>query len=56
MFRHRTTKLMALLSLLAGLSLGSLVAQTTPAPAAPPAPTPTLEQRVAGLEAYLGNG
>lgn len=56
MFRHRTTKLLALLSLLAGLSLGSLVAQTTPAPAAPPAPTPTLEQRVAGLEAYLGNG
>ena len=27
-----------------------------PAPAAPPPPAPTLEQRVAGLEAYLGNG
>jgi ammonium transporter, Amt family len=30
---------------------------TAPAPAAAPAaPTPTLEQRVAGLEAYFGNG
>ena len=28
----------------------------TPAPAAPPPPAPTLEQRVAGLEAYLTNG
>src|SRR5947209_7428439 len=27
-----------------------------PAPAAPPPPAPTLEQRVAGLEAYLTNG
>src|SRR5438105_2948166 len=31
--------------------------QTTPAPAAEtPAPTPTIDQRVAGLEAYLTNG
>ena len=33
-------------------SVAPLAAQTTPAPAAP---APTLEQRVAGLEAYLAN-
>src|SRR5687768_5918765 len=34
----------------------SLLAQgPAPAPATPP-PAPTLEQRIAGLEAYLGNG
>jgi len=37
------------------LSALQLRADDTNAPAAP-APTPTLEQRVAGLEAYLGNG
>jgi ammonium transporter, Amt family len=35
----------------------SLMAQAAaPAAAKPPPPAPTLEQRVAGLEAYLGNG
>ncbi len=33
----------------------SLYAQAAAAPAAPP-PAPTLEQRIAGLEAYIGNG
>jgi Amt family ammonium transporter len=32
-----------------------LLAQTPAAPAAPPKPEPTLEQRVAGLEAYMAN-
>jgi Amt family ammonium transporter len=61
MFRSRSfrPKLVAFLVLAAGLGLGSLLAQTAPAPAAPaapPPPAPTLEQRVAGLEAYLSNG
>jgi Amt family ammonium transporter len=43
----------ACLALLASVSAYS----QTPAPApAAPAPVPTLEQRIAGLEAYLGNG
>jgi Amt family ammonium transporter len=46
-------KLFAFLALLIGCGCGALFAQT---PAATPAPAPTLEQRVAGLEAYLGNG
>ena len=56
--RSRRPKLGAFLVLAAGLGLGSLLAQTAPAaaPAAPPPPAPTLEQRVAGLEAYLSNG
>jgi Amt family ammonium transporter len=47
----------ALLALLAGLSWGSLSAQTpAAAPAAPPAPKqPTMEQRIADLEAYVNN-
>src|SRR5258705_2952297 len=56
--RSRCPKLLAFLALTIGLGLGSLFAQTPPAAAAtpPPPPPPTLEQRVAGLEAYLGNG
>ena len=58
--RSRRPKLLAFLALSIGLGLGSLVAQTPPAaPAAatpPPPPPPSLEQRIAGLEAYLGNG
>ena len=55
--RSRRPKLLATLALTAGLGLGSLFAQTPPAAATPPAPPPpTLEQRIAGLEAYLGNG
>ncbi len=47
--------ILALTILAAGfVSAGSLHAQD--APAAPAVPTPTLEQRVAGLEAYLTNG
>jgi len=52
-----------LLSLLCGtLLVGTALAQdaaapaASPAPAAPTPPAPTLEQRVAGLEAYIGNG
>jgi ammonium transporter, Amt family len=53
--RFRT--LIPRLSLLATFVLAPLLnAQTPAAPAAPPPPAPTLEQRVAGLEAYLGNG
>ena len=54
--RSRYPKLLAFVVLAIGLGLGSLFAQTPAAPAAPPPPAPTLEQRVAGLEAYLGNG
>src|SRR4051794_20968061 len=56
--RSRRPKLFALLALSAGLGLGSLFAQIPPAAAAtpPPPPAPTLEQRIAGLEAYIGNG
>ncbi|MFZ9745200.1 MAG: ammonium transporter [Opitutaceae bacterium] len=49
----------ALLALLAGRCWGPLPAQTPPpaAPAAPPAPKePTMEQRIADLEAYVNNG
>jgi len=45
-------KLFAFLALALGLGFGTLSAQT---PAATPPPAPTLEQRVAGLEAYLQN-
>jgi len=43
---------------LLSLSLGNLAAgqQLSPSPQTSPAPSPTLEQRVAGLEAYLNNG
>src|SRR5262245_44625058 len=41
------------LSLMAG---ASLFAQAAAPSAKPPPPAPTLEQRVAGLEAYIGNG
>ncbi len=44
----------ACLALLAAVSLFAQAA--APAPAAPPPPAPTLEQRIAGIEAYLGNG
>ncbi len=55
--RPRRSKLFAFLALSAGLGLGSLFAQTPPAAATPPPPPPpTLEQRIAGLEAYIGNG
>jgi Amt family ammonium transporter len=54
--RSRRPKLLASLALIVGLGLGSLFAQTPPAAPTPPAPTPTLEQRIAGLEAYLTNG
>ncbi len=51
--RHRLLKTLACL-LAAGLSASSLLAQA-PAAATPPPPAPTLEQRVAGLEAYMNN-
>ncbi|WP_414664131.1 ammonium transporter [Horticoccus sp. 23ND18S-11] len=55
--RPRRSKLFAFLALSAGLGLGSLFAQTPPAAATPPPPPPpTLEQRIAGIEAYIGNG
>src|SRR6202045_3067321 len=40
------------------LSVGNLAVaqQSSPSPRTSPAPSPTLEQRVAGLEAYLNNG
>jgi ammonium transporter, Amt family len=43
---------------LLALSVGDLgvAQQLSPSPGTSPAPTPTLEQRVAGLEAYLNNG
>jgi Amt family ammonium transporter len=43
---------------LISLSVGNLVLaqQAAPSPQTSPAPSPTLEQRVAGLEAYLNNG
>ena len=43
---------------LLSLSLGNLAVaqQSSPSPQTSPAPSPTLEQRVAGLEAYLNNG
>jgi ammonium transporter, Amt family len=43
---------------LLSLSVGNLAAgqQLSPSPQSSPAPSPTLEQRVAGLEAYLNNG
>jgi len=44
---------------LLSLTLGAVLAiapTAAPAQESPPAPTPTLEQRVAGLEAYLNNG
>src|SRR5256714_6207986 len=53
--RSRPT-LFAVLVLASGLGLGSLFAQAPAPAAAPPPPAPTLEQRVAGLEAYLTNG
>jgi Amt family ammonium transporter len=53
--RSRRPKLFAFLALTLGLGLGSLFAQAPAAAAAPPPPAPTLEQRVAGLEAYLTN-
>ncbi len=64
MLCSRSVKLFAFLALLSGLTFGTLFAQTPPAPAAAPAaaaaaptpPAPTLEQRIAGLEAYVGNG
>ncbi len=62
MTKRTLTSTLALLAaaLLCAASAGSLRAQDAPAaaPAAAPAtttPTPTLEQRVAGLEAYLAN-
>src|SRR5688500_6188076 len=54
-------KPLAFLALFAGLSLGTLFAQTAapaaPAPAAAPAAPkdPTVEQRIADLEAYVNN-
>src|SRR3981081_2286816 len=43
---------------LLSLSLGNLAVaqQSSPSPQTSPAPSPTLEQRVAGLESYLNNG
>jgi Amt family ammonium transporter len=45
---------LAACAVLALCALGTAEVHAAAAPAAPP-PTPTLEQRVAGLEAYLGN-
>src|SRR5688572_4527325 len=58
MFRSRSClKPFAFLALFAGLSLGTLFAQTPPPPAAAPAAPaePTVEQRIADLEAYVNN-
>src|SRR4051812_20413186 len=54
----RSAKLFAFLALFPGLPFGTLFAKPPPpaAPAAPTPPAPTLEQRIAGLEAYIGNG
>jgi Amt family ammonium transporter len=43
---------------LLSLSVGNLAVaqQSSPSPQTSPAPSPTLEQRVAGLESYLNNG
>ena len=50
-------KLFLLFTLVSALGVGSLHAQTATNEAAKPAPpTPTLEQRVSGLEAYINNG
>ncbi len=54
--RPRRLKLYASLGLFAGLTFNTLFAQTPPAATPPPPPAPTLEQRIAGLEAYVGNG
>ncbi len=56
--RSRRPKLLAFLAVAIGLGLGSLFAQTPPAPAAAPAKPaePTVEQRLADLEAYVNNG
>src|SRR5688572_24908126 len=54
--RPHRLKPLALLALFAGLSLGSIFAQSAPA-AAPATPKePTIEQRIADLEAYVNNG
>ena len=54
---NHPSSLLRKLILLAFLGLQlNLAALAADAPAAAPAPVPTLEQRVAGLEAYLGNG
>jgi Amt family ammonium transporter len=55
----KTLPLALLRSLLASVGLLLLAlpaAAQAPAQPAPPPPVPSLEQRVAGLEAYLGNG
>ena len=49
-------KLLLTLALLAAAALGTLRAEDTNATPAAPTPVPTLEQRVAGLEAYIANG
>jgi Amt family ammonium transporter len=46
-------KPLAFLALFAGLSLGTLFAQSAPVPATPK--EPTVEQRIADLEAYMNN-
>jgi Amt family ammonium transporter len=51
-----TIRLKPLCLLAVFLTLLASVSAFAQAAASPPAPTPTLEQRVAGLEAYLGNG
>src|SRR5688500_7804440 len=53
--RHRRLKPLAFLALLAGLSFGTLFAQTPAAPAAAAPKEPTVEQRVADIEAYMNN-
>jgi ammonium transporter, Amt family len=54
--RPHRLKPLALLALFAGLGLGSIFAQSAPA-AAPATPKePTIEQRIADLEAYVNNG
>ncbi len=67
MFTHHSPRPLARLAALALLlGVGTLAARpasaqetpaaTPPAAAAAASPTPTLEQRIAGLEAYVGNG
>src|SRR5215510_9707964 len=49
-------KLLFSVSLLALLAVGAIAARAADAAAPSKPPQPTLEQRVAGLEAYIGNG
>src|SRR5688500_10043478 len=53
-FKYLRPLFAACLALLASAS--SFAQAAAPAPASTPAPVPSLEQRIAGIEAYLANG